>query len=315
MRKLGLILILLIFSTVTISSLPPTRIAGILQTLAVKFVMLFPNRSVVDRGGVIAYIDTDHANLLHDGDFEGIALSASWTLTNGTGSLLTSNNISGGQHFNISATAQTPVLNQEVATTAGVNGLASCWVKTSSNLAQVCSSVDGVDVSCLNAPSDDEWKLYKIPLITGSDSGVTVKTSGSITDDIEIDKCKFEYGDAIQAIAQSELAGESYFAGTTSCQLFRTSSTIGAFTPVTACPPPTIVKQNLGEWQTTDANLIRQTINNLPAGDYKATFFIPTEVTIALCVAFAINDGTTTCFAVRGNDSAVIQWVFLFLVL
>lgn len=89
------------------------------------------------------------------------------------------------------------------------------------------------------------------------------------------------------ATMMTQLAGESYFAGTTSATCTRASSTIGALTCNAALPGPTTITANVGSWQTTDANLLQQTINSLPAGQYKATFVF--EANINAGSAFAIN--------------------------
>ncbi len=103
-------------------------------------------------------------------------------------------------------------------------------------------------------------------------------------------------------VSQARIAGESYFAGTSACTWSRTSSTLGALTATSACPGPTIVNSTVGQWQTTDADLPRQTINNLPAGTYKAKFLIyHNPGASGQANAFAINDGTTTCEAVGGS--------------
>lgn len=67
-----------------------------------------------------------------------------------------------------------------------------------------------------------------------------------------------------------EIAGHAYIAGTSGCEPTRTSSTFGQFTDDTDCPGPTIVEENLGDWQTTDSDNIEFSINSLPAGRYIA---------------------------------------------
>ena len=100
----------------------------------------------------------------------------------------------------------------------------------------------------------------------------------------------------ISNVSQAAFAGESYFAGTTNCAGWtRNSTTVGAFATDADCPGPTVVRSTLGTWATTDSNLPRQTITNLPPGIYKATFSgIPASSSTGVTV-FAIHDGTTTC--------------------
>lgn len=104
-------------------------------------------------------------------------------------------------------------------------------------------------------------------------------------------------------VDQSRIAGESYFAGVTSADCARTSTTAGAFTCNAALPAPTIVKSTMGAWSTTDANLLEQTITNLPAGTYKAKFIGEAIMGAGASSAWAINDGTTTCYSVSGTTT------------
>lgn len=107
-------------------------------------------------------------------------------------------------------------------------------------------------------------------------------------------------------LGNQKLAGESYIAGTTNCTGWtRTSTTLGAFAIDGDCPGPTIVRSKMGSWQTTDADLPRQTVNSLPEGIYKATFVIPSIMASAANSAFAINDGTTTCEPQKAQDGGV----------
>ena len=69
---------------------------------------------------------------------------------------------------------------------------------------------------------------------------------------------------------------------------------------------PTIVQQNLGQWQTTDSNGPIQIINNLPSGKYVAEFELGSVMSGAANTGFAINDGTTTCAATPGGSPTSI---------
>ena len=132
---------------------------------------------------------------------------------------------------------------------------------------------------------------------------------------IEADKGYLGKENRTFQMAQAKIAGESYFAGVPGCVLSRTSTTLGALTPVSACPSPVIVNSSMGQWQTTDANLVRQTINNLPAGTYKARFFIGVYANSTNRNIFAIHDGTTTCNPVYGESGTpqsgvVVECIF-----
>ncbi len=104
-------------------------------------------------------------------------------------------------------------------------------------------------------------------------------------------------------VAQAQIAGESYFAGNSACLLTRSSATVGAFTPDADCTGPTITDTSMGSWQTTDADLLRQTINNLPAGKYRAKFSTWVFANGSARAGLAITDGTTTCEPIHVNQA------------
>jgi hypothetical protein len=92
----------------------------------------------------------------------------------------------------------------------------------------------------------------------------------------------------------SEIAGHAYIAGTSGCEPTRASSTYGQFTDDTDCPGPTIVEENLGDWQTTDSDNIEFAINSLPAGRYIAymNVFLGNGTAGAYCNTY-FTDGTS----------------------
>jgi hypothetical protein len=105
------------------------------------------------------------------------------------------------------------------------------------------------------------------------------------------------YGAAtnIGSVAQAQMVGVSYFANTASCTWSRTNTALGAFGTTSDCPGPTIEQSYIGSWQTTDADLPRQTINNLPPGIYEVTVTGIGNVTGGTgTTAFAVSDGTST---------------------
>lgn len=91
----------------------------------------------------------------------------------------------------------------------------------------------------------------------------------------------------------TEFAGEAYIAGTSGCLPSRSSSTFGGLSDVSACPGPTIVTENLGDWQTTDQNNIMFTINNLPAGTYMFILNLYIDPPTAQWCSWYLGDGTT----------------------
>ncbi|MHA2065577.1 MAG: hypothetical protein ACXABY_14475, partial [Candidatus Thorarchaeota archaeon] len=91
-----------------------------------------------------------------------------------------------------------------------------------------------------------------------------------------------------------EIAGQSFHPFTGSCTWTVTSTSFADFGTVAACPGPTIVEENVGDWQTTDTDLPEQAIDGLPAGKYLMTVSFPLNSTTANSfVAARISDGTT----------------------
>lgn len=99
----------------------------------------------------------------------------------------------------------------------------------------------------------------------------------NVTGDVYIDDAFVGAVDLKQDVDQSRIAGESYFAGTANCTPTTTATgTLAGFGADTDCPGPTIVQSSMGDWQTTDSNLLRQTINNLQLGNMKPPSFLAT---------------------------------------
>lgn len=128
---------------------------------------------------------------------------------------------------------------------------------------------------------------------------------------IEADKGYLGKENRTFQVAQATIAGESYFPPAASCNWARANTVLGPFTSDAPCLGPSITSSNLGSWQTTDADLPRQTINNLPAGTYKAKFFGHAVMTSSTATpAYAINDGTTTCVSTSGSSLTTNQGLF-----
>ena len=188
----------------------------------------------------------------------------------------------------------------------GMQAILTVKIKSSVEGVKVCPKQAGSVITslCIDVQGNNKWSLYQIPFVTGATSqGISINSnSTSITGTVYIDESYVGVTNILNSSSEAKLAGEAYFAGTSGCIWSRSSSTIGAFTATTACPGPTIVEQNLGQWQTTDSDLPRVTINNLPAGKYKAKFIVPMDTSNGNTSAIAINDGTTTCEAVQSNN-------------
>lgn len=202
----------------------------------------------------------------------------------------------------------------------GMQAILTVKIKSSVAGVRVCPRQAGSVITslCIDVQGNNKWGLYQIPFVTGATSqGISINSnSTSITGTVYVDESYVGVSNILNSSSEAKLAGEAYFAGTTSCTWTRTSTTVGAFGTVAACPGPTISYQSLGQWQTTDSNLPRVTVNNLPAGVYKATFIVMASAADNAANVFAINDGTTTCEGLRVTNVApapgVVSCVFTY---
>lgn len=277
---------------------------------------LFATLSKAQVSSVTGQYLQDNNILLNPGFESGIG---KWTNSAGTFTADYTNFVQGKASGKIVLSSQALAFTQDstsyvTALADGVQGLVSVYIK-SEFPARVCSRSAGstVTTNCVDVVGNNRWSLYKVPSILGATSnGISVNTNGtSVTGTIYIDESFVGVTNLFANVDASRIAGEAYFAGTTGCNWSRTSTTIGAFGTVAACPAPTIVRQNLGAWQTTDADLPRITVNNLPAGTYKAKFLVRHVLSTSGNSAFAINDGTTTCEPQYGQTGGLAQYTGL----
>lgn len=270
------------------------------------------------------YVESGNKNILANPSFEHSTFSTGWTNSAGTFTQELTSVIDGVAAAKLILSAQTMSLNQSSILYVGqfadgVQGLASVRVKSDVAL-KVCSMQNYIvsTTNCVDVQPNSKWGLYKVPFILGATSnGISIASAGAVTGTVYIDDAFVGAVDLQASVDASKVAGESYFAGTASCLWTRTSATLGAFTTVAACPGPTVNYSSMGSWQTTDSDLPRQTINNLPAGTYKATFLVPTYSTASNTNSLTINDGSTTCQAIVANSGAsagqgVVSCVFTY---
>lgn len=191
----------------------------------------------------------------------------------------------------------------------GMQAILTVKIKSSVAGVRVCPRQAGSVITslCIDVQGNNKWGLYQIPFVTGATSqGISINSNGnSITGTVYVDESYVGVSNILNSSSEAKLAGEAYFAGTAGCTWSRTSTTIGAFGTVAACPGPTISYQSLGQWQTTDSDLPRVTVNNLPAGVYKATFHVWVSMVATQVPALSINDGTTSCYPIYSEQSSL----------
>lgn len=107
-------------------------------------------------------------------------------------------------------------------------------------------------------------------------------------------------------IGQAQFIGSAYIPTVANCSSWsRSSTTIGAFSSDADCPGPTIeINPGPGTIQTTDTDLPKFTINNLPPGTYEVTISTMAIVPSSHTLCLAINDGTDTRGRTCGNPNS-----------
>jgi hypothetical protein len=325
MKTIALLLTGILFTSSVLAGLPPTTLNSQQSgTKITTFNAYVPNNQATKvSGGTL--IESGNNNILENPSFEHSTFDTGWIISAGTSSEMT-NDIDNTKVFHglksmkvtmaagpMDIIAVSSVQNQ--AYKDGVQGLATIRVKTSVTGIKVCSRIGFATstTNCVAVNTDGKWGLYKVPFIMGEfNNGLAVTSQAvNVTGDVYIDEAFAGAQSLTQNIDASKIAGESYFAGTTGCDLSRTSTSVGAFTAVAACPGPTIESSLLGSWQTTDSNLIRQTINNLPAGKYKAKFITAIQGNGTNRNILTINDGITTCEPLFAEQSASTSGVLV----
>lgn len=258
-------------------------------------------------------IESGNKNILVNPSFEHSTFSTGWTNSAGTFTEETALEIHGLKAAKLVLSSQAMALTQDSTLYAsqfadGVQGLVSVMIKSDVAL-KVCSRSAGVTSTsnCLDVQANNKWASYKLPTVLGATSqGISIASTGAVSGTVYIDDAFVGASDLVSTYGEAKLAGEAYFAGTSGCIWDRSSTTVGPFGAVAACPGPTISYQSLGQWQTTDSNLPKVTINNLPSGVYKAIFHVAASYTsTAAYTAYAINDGVTTCEPVSANNDQI----------
>ena len=187
------------------------------------------------------------------------------------------------------------------------NGVAFCYVKTDATDIDLAVNDTSTERAKVAIPASTNFIPVFVNFIYSNNAPIQIQIkSNSNSNPIYVDDCFI--GDAfainLNTLTQAEFVGKSHFATTATCTWTRTNTAFGVFTATAACPGPTIDFQKIGSWQTTDANLPRQTINNLPPGSYIVRADMNTVAgTASGTNQITINDGTTSSGFSSGTAS------------
>jgi hypothetical protein len=254
-------------------------------------------------------------SILTNGGFENGkgAGVGKWTASAGTFNITItgSNLLSGKASATWDAAASNDTLSSFAVTIpAGLysnNGVAFCRVMTPSGTATHKLEVfDGsLTIASQSITSSTLPLLNAVNFIFPSSGTVSLRLLAQADEpSITVDDCYLgpAAGVNISNISQATFVGSAYFATTTNCAGWsRTNTALGAFASDSDCPGPTVeVNAGPGVIQTTDADLPKITVNNMPPGNYEVWVSVPTlkDGTGNPCT-FTLNDGTTS--SGRGN--------------
>jgi hypothetical protein len=228
-----------------------------------------------------------------------------WTASGGTFAMGSSGNILIGA---ASATWDSGSASQTFSSTSvtvpnglkGGNGLFQCTIMVPSGTATHKLQVyDGSNVIAEQAITSSTTPTVNFVNFGFPSSGSVRGRIISVAADeplIAIDECYLGKATNVSNVSQAVFIGEAKIAGTSGCAWTRSSATLGAFGTDADCPGPTVVTNpGSGCYQTTDDDLPRFTVNNLPPGTYTVQIkFHAIGSVSSTNIGLAINDGTTT---------------------
>lgn len=212
-------------------------------------------------------------NYLVNGDFELSPYSSSWTITNSTGTVETTQITEGKQSANLSLSSQAGDLLVQSVTpsvqTTSQNFEASCRINTSLTTVQLCSMVNGVEQQCQNVSSTGSFGQVISNFVaptSGTSIGVKVKVTSSSTGTIYVDDCYVGQARNISQVNQAVLIGSVVVTGCSSSWTVANAS-FTAFTAQTGCSYSTSGRAAADtDFGTTQLPAIK--FASLPIGDY-----------------------------------------------
>lgn len=300
---------LVLVSLVTLQSfagLPPTTLSGIGDTTKpTTFTFRTPTNQATKVNGVESMIETGNSNILKNPGAEGgitnwTASAGTFTATTTTGEILADKK---SFSWDSSSAGQT-IISDAVAIPIGLRGrnaVMSCLFAVQSGTATATMSVyDGsTSYNTITITSSATPTRSTINFIAASSGTVAIRLASVAADEPKVlfDSCFIGPADTynISQVNQSNFVASGYIAGTASCVWSRTNTAIGAMTTTAACPGPTVeLNQGPGTLTTTDSDLPRFTVTNLPPGSYEVSIRGQMQQSASVYSAFAISDGTTT---------------------
>jgi hypothetical protein len=262
--------------------------------------------------GEVEKQDFANKNILPNSGFENG--KAKWAASGGTFTTTTTAARVGygGAAASFDASAGSQILSASALTIPpalyGRNGTFSCLIQTPTGTATHTLSVyDGSNtLASQTVVSSTAYTKVEVNFVFPSSGLITPRiTSAADEPTIYVDGCYLGAASNISNVSQAQFIGSAYIPTVANCTWSRTSTSFGAFTADTDCGGPTVeFNPGPGTIQTTDADLPRFTVNNLPPGYYEVSIETSQGTTENINAALAISDGTTTSGATSYNTNA-----------
>lgn len=193
----------------------------------------------------------------------------------------------------------------------GLQGIVSCKARTSAEDVEFCSRSNGVNVDCLQVPSDDKWRDFEIPFVFGNTSaGLGVFANQVITDTVLLEDCKIAAESVVTGVAQSERFGKATWTGAANCEWRATVAVSANYYELAAdsdCNDP-VIEGSIKPPTTKKPAIVLP--SGSPAGTYsfRWTGSPRNEANVTAICHFRFTDGTNNTASGRvysgaGNDS------------
>jgi hypothetical protein len=251
-------------------------------------------------------------NLLDNPGFENG--KAKWSVSTGSFSITntTANVAFGGAAATWDASASTQTFTSTAVTIPpglyGRNGTVSCLIQTPSGTAtHTLSAYDGSSsLVSQTVVSSTSYTKTEANFIFPSSGSISVRLTANANEpSINVDDCIVSAASNISNVSQAQFVGSAYIPTVTNCTWSRTSTSFGAFTADTDCGGPTVeFNPGPGTIQTTDTDLPKFTVNDLPPGIYEVTIETSQGATENINASLAISDGSTTSGTTSYNTNA-----------
>lgn len=245
-----------------------------------------------------------HKNNLSNGGFEGgkTGWSSAITLTTTSGQVFEGTQ-AGAWDPSGASTVQSPTWTTKAATV--VNAVGSCKILTADADYDLQVYDGSTVVAEVNVPAGTFAQDVGVQFVAAASTTYRIRLEAQGDESVAyIDDCYLgESKNTGTDFVQNQFVGSAYIAGTASCSFNRTNTAFGAFSTTAACPGPTVeVNAGPGVIQTTDTDLPRFTVNDLPSGTYEvgiyATFRSDTNSARA---DLTISDGTSLSGRAQGS--------------